>query len=86
MNWKLRFKNKTTLVSLIAAAVAFIYQACGIFGIVPPVSENEVIQIAGYLINILVFVGVVVDPTTEGLSDSYKAMSYTEPKPSKAVD
>ena len=50
------------------------------FGIVPPVSENAITQVIGYIINILVVIGVVVDPTTSGVSDSELAMTYTEPK------
>ena len=32
------------------------------------------------LFAVLVILGVVVDPTTEGLGDSAQAMTYTEPK------
>ena len=32
------------------------------------------------LVNLLVALGVVVDPTTQGVGDSERAMGYTEPK------
>lgn len=32
------------------------------------------------VITLLVLLGVVTDPTTSGISDSTKAMSYTKPK------
>lgn len=80
INWILRLKNKATLTALIAAALAFGYQVAGIFGIVPPVSQDAVAQAAMLLVNLLVALGVVVDPTTAGVGDSSRAMEYTEPK------
>ncbi len=80
INWKLRIKNKTTLVSLIAAIIAFIYQICGILGIVPMVAEDDVTQLLSLIINILGGIGIVVDPTTKGITDSNQAMSYDNPK------
>lgn len=80
INWILRLKNKATLTALIAAALAFGYQVAGILGVVPPVAQDELAQAAMLLVNILVALGVVVDPTTAGIGDSERAMNYTEPK------
>ena len=79
MNWKLRFKNKATLIAIVAAAVAFFYQILGILNIVPPVTEEQAMQVLGIIINILVGLGILVDPTTAGISDSARAMTYSEP-------
>lgn len=80
INWVLRLKNKATLTALIAAALAFGYQVAGILGVVPPVSQDVLAQAAMLLVNLLVALGVVVDPTTAGIGDSERAMNYTEPK------
>lgn len=72
INWRLRFKNKATLTALIAAAVAFVYQFLGIVGIVPAISQNDITQLIGIVINLLVSLGVVVDPTTQGIRDGAK--------------
>lgn len=80
INWKLRLQNKATLVTLIALCVTFVYQILGLFGVVPTVSQDEVINTIGLLINILVVLGVVVDPTTDGISDSNNALNYKTPK------
>lgn len=80
INWKLRLQNKTTLVTLIALCVSFVYQVLGMFGVVPSISQNEVINTLGLLINILVALGVVVDPTTDGIGDSTNALNYKTPK------
>lgn len=79
MNWKLRFKNKTTFAAIIGCVIAFAYQMLGFFGIVAPVSEDMIVQLIGALVNILVAVGVLVDPTTAGISDSTRALTYKEP-------
>ena len=68
INWKLRLQNKTTLLALIGAIVALVYQVLGIFEIVPAVSEDSVISATAVIINLLVALGVVVDPTTSGVS------------------
>ncbi len=80
INWKLRLQNKTTLTTLILAIIAFAYQILGIFGIVPGIDQNTMVNTCGLIINLLVAVGIVVDPTTAGMSDSTKALEYTKPK------
>ena len=80
MNWKLRLKNKTTLAALVAAVVTLVYQILGIAGVVPAVSSEQVINWIGLLLNILVTLGVLVDPTTAGISDSEQAKKYYAPK------
>lgn len=80
INWKLRLQNKSTLLALIGAMIAFIYQLLGIFDIVPAVSEDAIVSATAVIINLLVVVGVVIDPTTSGISDSTRALSYKYPK------
>lgn len=79
INWALRLQNKATLAALAATVLAFAYQLCGIFGIVPPVSQDSLLQLVGIVLNILAALGVVTDPTTSGLSDSARALGYDEP-------
>lgn len=80
INWKVRFKNKTWLVTFLLAVLAFIYQIFGMFDIVPPVTQDMATQLISAVINILVAVGVVIDPTTAGAGDSEQALKYEEPK------
>ena len=79
LNWKLRFQNKATLTTLVLAIIALIYQVLGVIGVAPPISQDSVVEIAGMVINILVLLGIVVDPTTHGISDSERAMTYSKP-------
>lgn len=80
INWKLRFKNKTTFVSLICVVVSFIYNILGLLGVVPSVSEELVVQIIMLLSNFLVGIGVLIDPSTAGLDDSERVMTYNSPR------
>ena len=69
MNWKDRLKNKTFVAGVISAGITFGYQVLGLCGVVPPVSENEAIQAAGIILNMIYGVAVVIDPTTPGITD-----------------
>ncbi len=80
INWRVRFKNKTWLVSFLTVILAFVYQVLGMFGIVPAVTQDMAAQLAMAVINVLVAVGVVIDPTTAGAGDSDRAMTYERPE------
>ena len=80
INWKLRLKNKTALFALVSTVVTLIYQVLGVAGVVAPVGEDMVIKGAGLILNALVMLGVLVDPTTAGIDDSTRALTYKEPR------
>ena len=80
INWKLRFMNKASLLSLLSIIVAFAYQIASFFDIVPPVSQEQTIQFITLGLTLLVSIGVITDPTTHGISDSNQALSYDKPK------
>lgn len=86
INIKARLKNKTFLISFSALAIAFVYQILSLFGVTPGISENEVVSIFSIVINILACVGVVVDPTTEGMNDSDRAMTYFTDYDERLID
>lgn len=74
INWKLRLKNKVTLIALIALTVNFIYSFLTEIGITPKIDSGTVLQFADYVIKLLAILGVIVDPTTEGIKDSDLAL------------
>lgn len=76
INWKARFRNKTFIISFVALVIGFVYQVLGLFDVVPSISEESLVNVLTMAVNILAFVGVVVDPTTDGLNDSDRAMTY----------
>ena len=72
INFKLRLKNKATLVALISAAFLMLQQ----FGLHIPTNIQEGLNT---FIAILVILGIVTDPTTKGIGDSERALSYEQP-------
>lgn len=79
VNWKVRFKNKTWLTMFISLIVGFVFNILRLFDVVPVVTENLVMNIVSEVLTFLGLIGVIVDPTTAGLDDSVRAMSYAEP-------
>lgn len=79
INWKVRFRNKAFLLTFIPFVLSFIYQLLSIFNIFPKVTENTVLYLITQLINALALLGIIVDGTTEGLSDSERALTYDKP-------
>ena len=73
INWKLRFKNKTTLLAIASTVILLIQQ----LGFKLP---DNIADIVNTFLTLLVLVGVINDPTTEGISDSPNALTYAEPK------
>ena len=73
--WKLRLQNKTTLLALIVLVVDFIYNIFAEIGITPKIDKSVVLQFVNYAISLLAILGVVVDPTTDGIGDSENALN-----------
>ena len=73
INWKLRFQNKATLLA-IASTVILLAQQLG-FKL-----PDNIADVVNTFLTLLVLLGVINDPTTAGVGDSAKALTYTEPK------
>lgn len=73
INWKLRFKNKATLLA-IASTVILLAQQLGLK------LPDNIADVVNTFLTLLVLLGVINDPTTEGISDSPNALTYAEPK------
>lgn len=76
INWKIRFRNKVWLTTLLATLAAFVFDLLSLLGIVPAVTEEAVMQAVTALLTLLSALGVIIDPTTEGAQDSDRAMTY----------
>ena len=79
MNIKVRLRNKTFWLTAIPATVTFLYTILSLFDIVPSISEAVVIKLATIIVSALSVLGVLVDPTTAGVKDSERAMTYLFP-------
>ncbi len=86
INWKLRLMNKATLSSLMAAVLGLAYILMGIFGVVPAITQSQLANWIAAALNALVVMGVLADPTTEGFSDSTRALGYDAPAASVVTE
>ena len=84
INFLARAKNKPFWMALIPALFLLVQMVAAIFGFNFDLSElqGRVVAAVDALFAVLVILGVVVDPTTEGFGDSAQAMTYTAPKKS----
>ena len=73
INWKLRFKNKATLLAIAGTLILLAQQ----LGLKLPDNIEDVVNT---VLTLLVLLGVINDPTTAGVGDSAKALTYNEPK------
>lgn len=82
INWKVRVKNKAFWLAIIPAALLLAQQVAAVFGVVLDFGtlQDQLVAVVGTAFSVLVIVGVVADPTTEGLSDSLQALTYDAPK------
>ncbi|WP_270847551.1 phage holin [Candidatus Collinsella stercoripullorum] len=82
INWTIRVKNKNFWMALIPAVLLLAQVVAAVFGYQLDLGElgNRLLDVVNALFAVLVILGVVTDPTTEGVADSAQAMTYTEPK------
>lgn len=83
INWKIRLKNKAFWVAFIPALfvlVQVILAACGVeFN--PEDITGKILAIIDALFLLLAIVGVINDPTVEGISDSWFSITKENPTP-----
>ena len=81
INWKVRLRNKQFWVSVIPALALVIQAIAAVFGWTLDFTRitGRLIAVVDAVFALLVILGIVVDPTTEGVSDSRRAMGYEEP-------
>lgn len=82
INWKVRFRNATWLTTFIVGLIAVVYQMIEVYSAFKKgVPQQELLaETMKMLIAYLVQIGVVIDPTTKGTSDSKMAMTYKKPR------
>ena len=79
INIKARLKNKAFLLLFIPMAIAFVYQVLSLVGVTPSITAGDIESCILMFVELLGMLGIVIDPTTKGISDSERAMTYTEP-------
>ena len=79
INWKLRCQNKATLWAIGSLVVQLVYRILDAAGVIPAFTADFVLEIFADVLTLLVLLGVIVDPTTDGVQDSARAMGYEQP-------
>ena len=82
INWKVRLVNKNFWLSLIPAVLLLIQAVGAPLGMTLDFGElgNQLLAIVNAVFAVLAILGIVNDPTTDGMGDSSLAMTYDEPK------
>lgn len=81
INWTVRIRNKAFWLALIPAVLLLIQAVAGLLGFSLELGDigDKLIQVVEAAFLVLGIVGIVNDPTTNGLYDSARAMSYDKP-------
>lgn len=74
LNLKIRLKNKTFIITMMTTIIAFVYQMLAQFEIVPKITQDQTMQVLMLIVNILAGLGILVDPTTDGVKDSERVL------------
>lgn len=82
INRTVRIKSKNFWLAIIPALVLLAQAVGAVFGITLELGAlgDKLVAVVNAVFSVLVILGVVNDPTTEGLADSKQAMGYNYPK------
>lgn len=82
LNFLVRAKNKVFWVTFIPAVLVLIQAVAEVFGFTLDLAAlgDKLIAVVVALFTVLALLGVVVDPTTAGVTDTDTAMEYVEPR------
>ena len=86
INWKVRFKQRWFWVTIIPAVIVFIQAVAMVFGWQLDLQDlqGRLVAVADAAFALISLVGVTTDFTTDGLGDSARALTYTQPAPNAA--
>lgn len=82
INWTVRIKNKNFWLAVIPAVLLLVQTVAAVFGYTLDFGDlgNRLVAVVNAVFGVLVILGVVNDPTTQGMGDSKQAMGYQRPK------
>ena len=77
VNWKVRIKNKAFWITIVPALLLVVQTVASLFGYNWDfvVLNQQIAAIINAVFALLAILGVVNDPTTAGITDSFRAMS-----------
>lgn len=81
INWIVRIKNKAFWLAVIPAAALVVQAVAALFGYTINLETwvGKLQAVVNAVFALLAILGIVVDPTTDGVGDSNRALGYAEP-------
>jgi len=79
INWKVRIKQPAFWIATVPVTITFVYSVLAFANIVPTITEDTVQNLFIAAVSVLAQFGIIVDPTTKGIGDSERAMTYNKP-------
>ena len=82
INWKVRIRNRNFWLALIPAVLLLAQSVATAMGFQLQLGDlgDKLLAIVNNLFALLTILGIVNDPTTQGLGDSENALTYQVPK------
>ncbi len=82
INWKVRLRNKNFWLAFIPAGLLLVQTVAALFGFTLNLGDigDKLLAVVNAVFALLAILGVVVDPTTQGVGDSAQAKTYVYPK------
>lgn len=80
INWKVRIRHKQFWIALIVLLLVLANQIAGIFNVDITIYNEQITAISETVLSILGLLGIIIDPTTAGTSDSSQALDYDVPR------
>ena len=80
INWTVRLKNKTFWLAIIPAILLLVQAVAAVVGVQLDFGDlsEKLIAVVNAVFVVLSILGIVTDPTTEGINDSTRALSRQE--------
>ena len=87
INWIVRIKNKAFWLAIIPAVLLLIQAVADVIGYQLDFGDisEKLIAVVNAVFMVLSILGIVVDPTTAGIGDSNRALTYTTPNNDETV-
>lgn len=81
INWTVRLKNKNFWITIVPAFLLLVQAVLKVFGVSIDIGEvgNAILSVVDAAFVVMSILGIVTDPTTKGVSDSARAMTYNTP-------
>lgn len=81
INWTVRLKNKAFWLAIIPAVLLLVQAVAAVFGFALDfgVLGDKLIAVVEAVFTVLAILGIVADPTTAGMGDSARALTYKKP-------